>query len=190
MSYTRVAIVLHWVIASLIITVLMLGLIMTQESSTLPTPFKFSLYQWHKSIGITILLLSCFRLYWRLTHKPSPLPDTMSAYERFAARAAHVLFYVLMIGLPIGGWIIVSSSTLGIPTVLYGIVPWPHLPMPADIETRKTIGGMAGQAHQYGAYFLIALLVLHATAALRHHFYDKDDILTRMIPLLKKRSAL
>lgn len=184
MSYSRVAILLHWTIAALIITVLTLGLIMSQEG-WVPDPVRFSLYQWHKSIGITILLLSLVRLWWRLQHTPPAMPAGMKRYEQLAARITHGAFYVLMIGLPIGGWLIVSASTLGIPTLLYGFLPWPHLPMPENMELRKAIGDTAKEAHETGAYLLMALLALHIGVALKHHFWNKDEVLLRMAPFFK-----
>jgi cytochrome b561 len=185
MSYTRVAIVLHWVIAALIVAVLAIGLVMSEEG-LVPDTLRFSLYQWHKSIGITILLLSLARLWWRLTHKAPPMPEAAKPWERLVAKVTHGLFYVLMIGLPLGGWVIVSASTLGIPTVLYGLVPWPHLPMPESVELRKTIGDAVGEAHETGAYFLMLLIGLHVGAALKHHFWDKDEVLARMVPWVRK----
>src|SRR5271167_1175015 len=98
-SYGAVAKTLHWLIAFLIVAMLVIGWLMT----TLPreNAYKFPLFQWHKSIGILILLLSLLRLGWRLTHSAPPLPAKMPAWEKFAARATHWLFYVLIIGMPL-----------------------------------------------------------------------------------------
>lgn len=178
-SYSAVAKLLHWVIAAAIVGMLALGWIMTSMPNT---PDKFALFQWHKSIGITILLLSLFRLVWRLTHKPPPLPTGMADWEKFAAHATHVLFYVLIIGIPLTGWIIVSASPMNIPTILYGIVPWPHLPIIPDLENKKEIGHTVGELHGLLAYVIAGLLVLHVGAAWKHHLFNRDDILLRMAP--------
>lgn len=178
-SYTAVAKTLHWLIALAIIGMLALGWIMT----SLPNgPDKFSLFQWHKSIGITILLLSFARLGWRLTHTAPLLPLAMPRWEKIAAKATHVLFYILIIGMPLTGWIIVSSSPLNLPTMLYGVIPWPHLPVLPELENKKEIGHVFGAIHGYLAYVIAGLLVLHIAAAWKHHLIDRDDILIRMAP--------
>jgi cytochrome b561 len=181
-SYGTVAKTLHWLIAAAIIAMLAIGWIMTSLPRT--DPEKFTLFQLHKSVGITILLLSLFRLAWRLTHRAPPLPAAMPGWEKFAARATHALFYVLIIGMPLVGWGIVSASPLNLPTYLYGVIPWPHLPVLPDLgpEDKKQIGHMLGAAHSYGAYILAGLLVLHVAAAHKHHWFDRDDVLTRMAP--------
>ncbi len=178
-SYTAVAKTLHWLIAVAIIAMLIIGWTMT----SLPKgEEKFALFQWHKSIGITILLLSVLRLIWRLAHSAPPLPAAMPRWEKIAARASHALFYVLVIGMPLTGWAIVSSSPLNLPTMLYGLVPWPNLPVLPDLANKKEIGHVLGGVHGYGAYILATLLALHVAAALKHHFMDRDDVLTRMMP--------
>ncbi len=178
-SYNAVAKTLHWLIAWAIIGMLALGWIMTSMANT---PLKFSLFQWHKSIGITILLLSLIRLGWRLTHTAPPLPATMPGWEKIAAQAAHALFYVLIIAMPLTGWVIVSASPLNLPTILYGIVPWPHLPVIPDLGNKKEIGHAFGWVHGKLAFLIAGLLVLHIGAAWKHHLIDRDDVLTRMAP--------
>ncbi len=113
------------------LALIVIGLSMTHLGFAPMT--KFKLYQLHKSIGVTILLLALCRLGWRLTHRPPPLPD-MPPLQRFAAEAGHVLLYALMLALPLTGWALVSASPLNLPTVLYGVIPWPHLPVPDDLE--------------------------------------------------------
>jgi len=185
-SYDSVAKTLHWLIAFAIVAMLIIGWTMTN----LPKgdPLKFPLFQWHKSVGITILLLSLFRLIWRLTHKAPPLPDNMPGWEKFAARATHAIFYILIIGMPLVGWAIVSTSPLNLPTFLYRIppwfdgIPWPNLPILPGLSNKGEIGHMLGAAHSYGAWIVAILLVLHVGAAHKHHWLDRDDVLTRMAP--------
>jgi polyisoprenoid-binding protein YceI/cytochrome b561 len=126
--YTTVAIALHWLIALAILAMLAIGLTMTHVK--LAPVDKFKLYQLHKSIGLTILALALLRLGWRLVHRPPALPAAMPAWERGAAEGTHVLLYGFMIGLPLLGWAMVSASPFNLPTVLYGVLPWPHLPIP------------------------------------------------------------
>lgn len=180
LSYDNVAKTLHWLIAFAIVAMLAIGWIMT----SLPKgdPNKFALFQWHKSVGITILLLSLFRLFWRLAHKPPPLPASMPGWEKLLAQTVHVIFYVLIIGMPLLGWIIVSTSPFNLPTMLYGVIHWPDLPVLPTLENKKDIGHLAANAHSLGAWILAGLLVLHVLAAHKHHWFDRDDVLTRMAP--------
>jgi cytochrome b561 len=106
----------------------------------------------------------------------------MPAWEKFTAESVHVLFYILIIGIPLTGWIIVSCSTMNIPTILYGVIPWPHLPVFPDLENKKQIGHTVGEIHGFLAYVIAGLLVLHAGAAWKHHLINRDDVLLRMAP--------
>src|SRR5689334_10001281 len=124
--YTTVAIVIHWLIAAAIIFQIILGWRMGDGPKG---PTTFALVQLHKSIGITILMLSLLRLAWKLFNPAPPPPVDQARWEQVAAKLVHVGFYVVMIGLPLTGWIMVSASRSGIPTLLYGTVPWPHLPL-------------------------------------------------------------
>ncbi len=178
--YTSVAIALHWVIALGIVAMLAMGLAMTHVKLTPFTQFK--LYQLHKSIGITILLAAALRLLWRVTHRPPALPDGMPGWEKGAAEGTHLLFYILMIGMPLVGWALVSAAPLNIPTVLYGVIPWPHIPIFAQWHIKAQAAPVLARIHAYGGYTLIGFLLLHAGAALRHHLVLRDDVLRRMIP--------
>lgn len=176
--YDKVAKTLHWLIALSILFMLGLGWIMDD----LVGPQKFRAFQLHKSIGITILLLSLLRLAWRITHRFPTLPDTMTIWEKWAAHAAHIGFYCLMIGMPLTGWILVSTSSQDIPTILYGFIPWPHLPFLSGLENKKEIHHLSGNAHGLFAYTMAGLIILHAGAAWKHHLVNRDDILLRMAP--------
>ena len=180
MRYSGVAMVLHWLIALAIIGMLALGFIMTDAEPGSTQQFK--LYQLHKSIGITILALSLFRLVWRLTHRPPPLPADMPLWQRVAARASHAGFYALMLGMPLTGWMVVSASPWNIPTVLFGFIPLPHLPVLSTLPNKAPVEKTLEQVHSAGAWILIGLLVLHVGAALYHHFFRRDDVLWGMLP--------
>ncbi|GAB4520595.1 MAG: hypothetical protein Kow00133_07170 [Amphiplicatus sp.] len=186
--YTSVAIVLHWTIALLIIGQLAGGLYMTRIPDS-EAAFKFQIFQLHKSFGVTILLLSLARLAWRLTHKVPPLPEAMPAWERVAARAAHWGFYVLMIATPLLGWAYVSVAPLSVPTFLFGVVPWPHMPFFEGVSDREAVAHLFEEMHEYAAFAFIGLLVLHAGAALKHHFVDRDDVLARMAPFVRRKTS-
>jgi cytochrome b561 len=178
--YTSVAIILHWVMALGILSLAVIGLAMVHLHLSLHK--KFALYQLHKSIGVTILLAAFVRLGWRLTHAPPRLPPHMSVSEKAAAAAGHLFLYLFLITLPLTGWALVSASVLGIPTVLYGVVPWPHLSILATLANKGPVEGALRHVHAFGAWMLIALVVGHSAAALRHHFLQRDDVLQRMLP--------
>jgi cytochrome b561 len=175
--YDAVAVVLHWTMALGIFALIGVGLAM--KHADLPKMRVFQLFQLHKSIGIIILLLAVVRLAWRLTHRAPPLPETMPTLERKAAHAGHVLLYLFMFALPLSGWAFVSASPLNIPTVLFGLVSWPHIPFLADLPDKAPVAAALKLAHDYGAFALIAVLAIHIGAALRHALKG-DAPLSRM----------
>jgi cytochrome b561 len=178
--YTAVAVFLHWIMALGILALVIIGLTMAHVK--LKPLALFKLYQLHKSIGITILLVAFLRLAWRLAHPPPALPASMPPGERKAGAAAHLLLYAALFVLPLTGWAVVSAAPLNIPTVLYGVIPWPHLPILSTLHNKAPVEHVLAHTHAYLAWALIALVVLHAAAALRHHFFLHDDILTRILP--------
>jgi cytochrome b561 len=180
MHYDKVAITLHWLMAACIIGMLVLGFFM--EDIT-PASLRFQAYDFHKALGITLLFLSFLRLFWRLTHKAPPLPAAMKPVEKLAARGAHWALYALMIGMPFSGWVM-SSAAAKYKITFFGLFQVPFLPVPD--AARKTVGGFAHEAHELLAYGLIALLVLHLLAALKHHFINRDDVLSHMLPFVKR----
>ncbi|MGO8737647.1 cytochrome b [Rhodoblastus sp.] len=175
--YDAVAVVLHWTMALGIFVLIGVGLAM--KHAGLPKSRVIQLFQLHKSIGVVILLLAVARLAWRLVRPAPPLPDALPALERKAAQAGHAALYALMLALPLAGWALVSTSPLNIPTVLFGILPWPHISFLADLPDKAPVHAAAQALHKYGAYALIAVLVGHIGAALRHAV--KGDVpLSRM----------
>ncbi len=172
MTYTKTAKALHWLMAILLFGLLALGFYMHD----LPlSPDKLKLYSWHKWAGVTAFLLLVIRLFWRLTHRPPALPDSMPKTMQFAAHAGHLLLYGLMIAIPLTGWLM--SSAKGFQTVYFGLLPIPDL-----LEKNKEIGDLLALVHKSLNLLFVAVLAGHIGAALKHHFIDKDDILTRMLP--------
>ena len=179
--YSRVAVWLHWILAILLVGQFAGGKIMEFLEAT---PLKYELFQLHKSFGIIILLLSLLRLIWRLTHKAPPLPSGMKPFERLAAKLTHVGFYGLMIGIPLAGWIMVSASVTQISTKIFKLLPWPDVP---GVPRSEGFGDVMKNVHEYMAYAAIILLILHVGAALKHHFVNKDDVLSRMLPIVRPK---
>ena len=161
--YSKGAILLHWLLALLLAGEIALGFTMPRDAS------GFALYQLHKSIGITILFLTIIRLGWRVTHR-RPL-KVEQGLNGVLASAVHVSFYFFMVAAPLTGWAIVSSAPMNVPTLVFGVVPWPHLPLPQSTNT--TFEGL----HEALAFLGIGLFVLHVAGALRHHFLLRDDLL-------------
>ena len=184
--YGAVAIGLHWLIALGILALIAVGLTMTHAQ--LSPMAKFQLFQLHKSIGITVLFAVVLRALWRLTHRPPPLPDAMPPLERKAAEGAHAALYAFLFFLPLTGWALVSASPFNIPTVLYGVIPWPHLPVLSTLEDKAPVEHALKLVHGYAAWLLIALGLIHAGAALRHHFILRDGILRRMLPAIQRKT--
>lgn len=183
--YGMVAILLHWVIGLGILTLIGMGLAMTHLA--LAPMLKFQLYQLHKSIGVTVLLAVLLRILWRLTHRPPPLP-AMPPLEKAAAEGTHRLLYALMLVIPLAGWALVSVSPFNLPTVLYGVVPWPHLPVFPDLADKAPVEAVMKFIHGKLAWALTALILLHAGAALRHHFILRDGVLHRILPFGRQPS--
>jgi cytochrome b561 len=128
-----------------------------------------------------VLLAVLLRILWRLDHRPPPLP-AMPPLERAAAEGTHWLLYGLMLVIPLTGWALVSVSPFNLPTVLYGVMPWPHLPVFPDLADKAGVEAVVKLIHGKLAWALTALIALHAAAALRHHFILRDAVLRRMLP--------
>lgn len=170
--YTPVAKALHWLIALLLFGLLALGFYMQD----LPlSPQKLQLYAWHKWAGVTVFLLVLVRLAWRVTHRPPPLPEHMPRVMQLAAHAGHVLLYALMIAIPLSGWLM--SSAKGFQTVWFGVLPIPDL-----LDKNRELGDLLQTVHLSLNLLFVAVIVGHIGAALKHHFIDRDDVLTRMLP--------
>ena len=186
-SYTGVAKFLHWLIALLVISLAGLGLTMTRGGFGLEA--KLKLYQVHKSLGLTVLALMVVRILWRLRHAPPALPDTITPFERLAARWTHVLLYALLLVIPVSGWLLVSGSVIAVPTRYFWLFAVPHFEPLASLslEARRGWAPLLKEVHFVMALILLALVGLHAAAALRHHFALKDDVLTRMLPARRRR---
>ena len=169
--YSGAAIALHWLTAVLIVANIGLGLSMVP----LPiSPRKLQWYIWHKWIGITVFLLTCARLGWRWV-RPPPAPVAMPEWQQRAATGAHLLLYALLLLVPVSGWL--YSSATGVQVVYLGLIPLPDL-VPND----KALATVLRATHLTLNFTLFALVCVHAAAALKHHFVDRDPVLTRMLP--------
>ncbi|HEY1709746.1 MAG TPA: cytochrome b [Rhizomicrobium sp.] len=180
LRYGTVAMSLHWLIALLILGNLLSGFFFANVL-THQNPYFFQIVQIHKSVGLTILGLAILRLVWRLMN-PIPALPPMSRPLRLLARGTHYLFYALIIGIPLVGWLMVSASSTGAPTMWFGLFPVPSFSFLADLPRaqRSPIHGNLETLHAVLAYGAAALLVLHVSAALYHQFSRRDEVLKRM----------
>lgn len=151
---------------------LALGFYMTGLSLS---PQKLQLYSWHKWVGVTVFLLALVRLAWRLSHTPPDLPESMGRAAKRLAHAGHWVLYVVMLAIPLSGWLM--SSAKGFQTVWFGILPLPDL-----LSRDRELGNVLAQVHVTLNWVFIVLLAGHILAALMHQFVNKDRLLERMLP--------
>ncbi len=138
----------------------------------------------HKSTGITVLGLVLLRILWRIGHRPPPMPDGYARRERVAANVAHGALYLLMLALPISGWMHDSAwkGAATHPMTLYGVVPWPRIGWIESVEPvrKEALHDLLGWFHVVFGYVLYGLLALHIAGALKHQFLDREPELQRM----------
>ena len=169
-GYGLVQIVIHWIMAGLIIWTAIIGLRMTD----LPDDFsKLETYAFHKSLGLTVLLLAVVRLVWKLANKKPLLPATMVGWERKAAMATHHAIYLLLFLVPTLGWL--TSDSAPFPLQYFGLIGVPVAGIGADVAK------VFLDIHEWVAKLLLLLVIMHVAAALKHHFISEDDVLRRMI---------
>lgn len=174
--YTPAAIALHWILAVLILVNLAFGLYTVGLEIS---PRKLRYFSWHKWIGVTIFALSAARLLWRLTHPAPALPASMPAWQQRAAHTSHAMLYVLFFAAPLSGWLF--SSAAGFQTVYLGVMPIPDL-----LAKNRELADVLKVAHHWINYTLGALIALHVAAALKHQLVERDDVLARMLPFVKR----
>ncbi|WP_322105962.1 cytochrome b [Paraburkholderia sp. J41] len=171
--YSGVAMLLHWLIATLIVWGFALGWIMTDIPGITPTKLRY--FSWHKWIGVTVLAFVLVRIVWRLTHAAPALPRSMHGWEKLAAHAGHFVLYVLMVAIPVTGYL--YSSAAGIQVVYLGIWPLPTL-----IGPDTALKGVLRTVHVALNYTLLVVVVLHVLAVIKHQFVDRQNIVARMLP--------
>ncbi len=180
--YTRVAIVLHWTIAVLIAG----NLVLVWFVGRWPESWTRPAIDMHKSIGITVLGLVLLRVLWRAGHPPPPLPGDYARWERGAAHWAHMGLYVLILGIPLSGWMHDSAWKDGPthPDKLFWLIPWPRIAPIANLApvAKERFHDVLFAVHTWLAYLLYGLFALHVAAALKHQWVDRHAELQRMLP--------
>ncbi|MEO0974433.1 MAG: cytochrome b [Pseudomonadota bacterium] len=167
----------HWSVAGLILFQIPLAYQMIAMDIG---PDKFQAYALHKSLGMSVFMLSALRLAWRQLNPPPPLPSNLSPRERWLAHAAHIALYVVTLAMPLAGWCYSSASAFQVS--YFGLFTLPDL-VPAD----EGLAEVFEWVHRLLAYALGGLLLLHVAAALQHHFMRRDNVLAAMLPFVKLR---
>lgn len=178
--YTRTAIVLHWIVAFL----MLVNVVLAWSFDYVGESRVRTVIDLHKSIGITVLGLALLRILWRYAHRPPPLPAGYAGWERVASHAAHAGLYLLMLALPLSGWLHDSAwkDAATHPMTLYQVVPWPRIGwvLNAPPATREQLHDLFGAVHGWLAWVLYGLFVAHVAGALKHQFIDREPELQRM----------
>lgn len=181
-KYTRLAIALHWLIAVLIVV----NVVLTWVVDSLPEAWGRPVIDTHKSIGITVLGLALMRLLWRFTHRPPAMPANYPVWQRRLAHVTHALLYVVMLALPLSGWMHDSAwkDAAAHPMQWFGLFEWPRIGAIMSVEpvAKEHLHDLFGEIHEAFGYLLYGLYVLHVGAALMHQFRDKEPELQRMLP--------
>lgn len=175
--YGTVARAFHWAVAALLLFQIPLAWIMTDQPLG---PDKLGNYALHKSIGITLFGLTALRLAWRLTHPAPPLPAGTPGWQRWLARLTQGLLYFLLFAMPLTGWFM--SSAANVPVSYFGLFTLPDLVAPDEARAEAI-----EEIHEIQGTVLMALILVHALAALHHHIVRRDGILASMVPGLRPR---
>ena len=171
--YGKIAILFHWAIAILIGT----NILLANLAEDLPRAARAAYMSPHKAIGISILLLSVGRILWRLGHRPPPLPKKVQGLQAKAGHTVHMLFYVLMIAMPLTGWLMIGANSRAAPVDFFGLFT-------VDLAVGKNamLAGIGREGHEILATMLLVLVGLHVLGALKHQFIDRMPFIQRMWP--------
>jgi cytochrome b561 len=174
LRYSNATVAFHWVTVALVLFQAYLGFRFEWSE---PGPDRDYVFLWHKTVGVVILLLTLARMAYRLKNPPPPFPPELPAWERILAVWNHRLFYLLLIAMPIVGWVAVSGYANGPSTPLLGGIDVPVIP-----GVSRETGDLAGGLHEISAFLLVALILAHVAAALKHQFIDGWRGSARMPP--------
>ncbi|MDJ0389361.1 cytochrome b [Roseomonas sp. E05] len=172
MRYNRMARLLHWGTALIVLLIIALG-VWIAEAPPEDEALKLRLYNIHESFGITILVVTLFRLFWRRRHPPPPITPPLPGWMQRAATTNHAAFYVLLMVQPVVG--LMTTNAWGFPLTAFGLIP-----IPSPIGPNEKWAPVLSSVHDTIGLTLAALVALHVSAALWHHFVRRDDTLRRM----------
>ena len=176
-TWGSLSIGLHWLTLIFILSLAIVGLFMTELANG---PLKIQVYALHKSFGLTVLGLTIIRLVWRLFSITPKITANTPTWQNLIAKLTHGLLYLLLFAMPISGWL--YNSAAGFPLKYFGLFKLPKLS-----DYSPELKQLAGDAHETFFYILALLMLIHAGAALKHHYLDNDTTLIRMLPWLAKK---
>ena len=172
-KYSKVAILFHWLIAILVIA----NFVLASMAEDLPREAQGALMAPHKALGVSILFLSVLRLFWRIGHKPPPLPESIAGWQAGLGKFVHLLFYFLIIAVPLSGWLMASAHPKAPPVDFFGLF---DITMP--IGKDEGLAGIGHEVHEILTKPLFILILLHILGALKHQFADRLAFTQRMRP--------
>lgn len=189
----------HWISALVVIVLIGTGWWMLELIRD-PARMKsaFPIFQFHKSLGMLVFAITLARIALRLRRKAPGLPVGMANWERLAALIAQALFYLLLVAIPLTGWLYISTEwaesldkEFKASTLFFGqfAVPYANFISEAEAGVRRTLSFHLSGIHAWLAYGLLALIVLHVAASMKHHFLNRDDVLSHMLPGLRHRDG-
>ncbi len=173
--YHSLAITLHWLIALGIVFMFASGTYMLYGDLSKAEQYK--LFQIHKSAGVLILLSVVARVATRISTHPPALPSGLSGRDKRLSKLGHLGLYACLIVMPISGWVMVSASPFGLPTIVFGWFEWPHIP---GISRNKPIETLARTIHWTTASVFLSLIILHLGAVIKHQYFEKINLIKRM----------
>ena len=171
--YSRLNQALHWLTAACMFAILPLAWVMTNAKEG--TPFSSALFNWHKTVGVAVLLITAFRIVWRFFDGPPAYPPRVAAWDQALAHIVYWLFFAVMIFMPVTG--ILTSAYGGHPLKLFN---WILTPQP--VAPDKGRSDFFGSLHMWGQWAVYALIVLHLAAVVLHAVWGRDGVLGRMLP--------
>ena len=172
-KYSKVAILFHWLIAILVIA----NFVLASMAEDLPREAQGALMAPHKALGVSILFLSVLRLFWRIGHKHPPLPESIAGWQAGLGKFVHLLFYFLIIAVPLSGWLMASAHPKAPPVDFFGLF---DITMP--IGKDEGLAGIGHEVHEILTKPLFILILLHILGALKHQFADRLAFIQRMWP--------
>lgn len=172
-KYSKTAILLHWTIAILVVT----NVVLVSMAEDLPRAAKTVYMNPHKAIGVSILTLSLFRLFWRVGHKPPPMPDAITGWQAKLGKTVHALFYFLIIAVPLSGWVMSSMNPQAPPVSFFGLFD-----VTLPFGKNEVVAGVGNDVHEILTKPLVILIILHVIGALKHQFADRVPFIQRMWP--------
>lgn len=172
-KYSKTAVLLHWTIAILVVT----NFVLVNMAEGLQGPARGAYMNPHKAIGVSILMLSLFRLFWRLGHKPPPMPNAVSGWQARLGKAVHAIFYFLIIAVPLSGWIMSSAHPQAPPVSFFDL-----LDVTLPLAKNEVTADWSRGTHEILTKPLFILILLHVVGALKHQFADRVPFIQRMWP--------